>query len=161
MNRLILLASILICVGCNSSEPVVLVFDLPAIAGKTPDEVVEILGKPDRIEETLNKGRQYPKWFWTPQTPNFDGNQGFKEHSIVFVDGKSDWISIGGTGSLNYNVRSVLQSIKVLSKAKPTVVAPIVTRWENGDLEGYKFLSIFKTASGNVSGIHVDVYTEP
>jgi len=54
-----------------------------------------------------------------------------------------------------------LQSIKVLSKAKPTVVAPIVTRWENGDLEGYKFLSIFKTASGNVSGIHVDVYTEP
>ena len=58
MNRLILLASILICVGCNSSEPVVLVFDLPAIAGKTPDEVVEILGKPDRIEETLNRGEK-------------------------------------------------------------------------------------------------------
>ncbi len=148
-------------VGCTSPEPVIQIFDLPAVAGKAPEEVEKVLGKPDRIEETVNKGSKYPKWFWKPLSPNFEGNSGFKEHSIVFVNGKADWIRIAGTGKLNFDTETVLQSINVSASAKPTVEAPGATRWENGNLKGYKSVAIFKGSDGKVSGIYVDVYSEP
>lgn len=137
------------------------IFNLPAIAGKSPKQVVRYLGNPDRIEQTINKGRTLEKYFWKPKTPNFSGEFGAKEHSIVFVDGKADWINIAGTGDIDYDIEKALQAIKITTKTKPSVVSKIDTRWENGSLRGFRYLSIGNGRNGKVSSILVRVFTEP
>ncbi|MBI1325533.1 hypothetical protein GC170_20410 [bacterium] len=137
------------------------VFDLPSIAGRSPDEVVRILGKPSKVEETANKGQRFQRYLWKPKTPNGSSEFGPFEHSVVFVNGKADWITIAGTGEVDYDIVKAFRAINVPPGARPTVISRGDTRWEDGDLPGYRYLSIRPSENGKVSSILVRVFTEP
>lgn len=64
------------------------VVDVPAIAGKTKDEVSKILGEPDSTS-TVKDGEKahYAKG----------------DTEIVFIAGKADWITVSGLGSLPFS----------------------------------------------------------
>lgn len=142
-------------------SPNEVIFDITAIANRTPGEVIAILGEPDSIEDTVNAGRVFKKYFWNPKTPVWDGDSGFKQHSIVFVDGKADWIAISGTGGLMYHKNKSLRAINLPPGPSPTTISRMGERWEDGDYPGYRYLSIFKDSQGRLKGFLVHVNTVP
>jgi hypothetical protein len=137
------------------------VFDLPSVAGKTPEEVEKILGKPVKMETVENKGRTLPKYRYAVKTPLSIDTEAPKDHDIVYIDGKADWIGITGTGSMTYASDEVLKCVNIPPGTAPDNVSTLRIRWEKSRLPGYLNAYAFPDDSGKVLSIYVNVLTEP
>jgi hypothetical protein len=121
-----------------------LVLNVPAIAGKSSDEVARVLGPPERangIGLGANSRNRY--------------RRGAIE--VVFVDGRASWIKL-------YNTRHLPFGKETLSKlglpvAKPTYVhSQHVMSWSN--LPHLKEVSMYSGENGAVSSILICVRTQ-
>lgn len=101
------------------------VVDLSKIAGKSESEVAEVLGTPERTENT----KYGKKNFYEPG-----------ETEIVFIKEKADWITIKGINEVPFD-RSALSALG-LEETAPTFSNSFTMRWEN--LNGILEVSIFK-----------------
>ena len=106
------------------------VLDIPAIAGKSQDEVAEVLGSPSGRETTRHEGKELPKVLY---------RNGDVE--VVYVDGKADWITL-------YNPLPLRQASLArlnLPVREPTFARRgLVMRWENGRIPGVQAVYLFR-----------------
>ena len=137
------------------------VFDLPNIAGKTPEEVEKILGKPVKQGTVKSRGRTLPQYHYATKTPLSTDTNAQKNHDIVYVDGKADWIGITGTGDIRFSPDDILKCANIPPGTPPSVTARGRSSWENNHLAGYKNITAFPDELGKTSYIYVNVFTSP
>lgn len=106
-----------------------LVLEVSSIAGQSKTAVVKILGKP--VSCAANKYGQKCV-FKTAGT------------EIVFINGKADWITVGGLDGVPYN-ESALSALG-LKPSRPTVANFNVLRWTN--VPGFVEIAVFPSTAG-------------
>jgi len=137
------------------------VVDLPNIAGKTPEEVEKILGKPIKQGTVKSRGRTLPQYHYSVKTPISTDSDVPKNHDIVYIDGKADWISITGTASVSCTPDEVLKCVNIPQGIAPDNVSTLRIRWENNRLPGYLNAYAFPDSSGKTSSLYINVFTSP
>ena len=113
------------------------------------------------METVENKGRTLPKYRYAVKTPLSIDTEAPKDHDIVYIDGKADWIGITGTGSMTYASDEVLKCVNIPPGTAPDNVSKLQIRWEKSRLPGYLNAYAFPDDSGKISSIYVNVFTEP
>ena len=129
-----------------SAEPVV---KLEAIAGKTPEDITKVLGKPTR--ETKTKYRSDVDGI--KYAPTAEYKEGKIE--VVFINGKADWITIDMSG-ISFDIKAI--EALGLKLAPPTFANANVIRWEPHRL--YNSVSIFPQGNGKVDYAYIKVATK-
>ncbi|UCG84914.1 MAG: hypothetical protein JSW71_13295 [Gemmatimonadota bacterium] len=118
-----------------------LVLNVPAIALKSPEEVANVLGPPERTngaQLTANVRNRYQR--------------GSVE--VVFVEGKASWIKLFNTRSLQFS-KEILPKLG-LPSAKPTYVnSSHVMSWSN--LANLQEVSVYGGENGTISSILICV----
>ena len=119
-----LLKSLIIVIFFSSLAQSDSLVDVTTIAGKTEAQVEEQLGKP-----------------LTCSNSKYGLKCSFKkgDTEIVFIDGKSDWITINDMGDAPYSKEALL--FLGLPMAEPSFTGPDVIRWKN--LSGLLEVSLF------------------
>jgi hypothetical protein len=104
--------------------------DIPSIANKTKSEVSVLLGDPSSCAQSkYGEKCQYSKG----------------ETEIVFINGKSDWITVEAIDSIPFTP-SALKSIG-LTESPPSFKNDFTMRWSG--ISGFLEVSIFKGSSNS------------
>ena len=135
----VIFAAVLVGTGGLSAQEVVL--DIPAIAGKSEDEVAAVLGSPSGRETTQHQGKALPKVLY---------RNGDVE--VVYVNGKADWITLYKAFPLRQSSLAQLN----LPIREPTFTRQgFVMRWEGGRVPGVQAVYFFRDY------VYVNVLTSP
>ncbi|MBO2582757.1 hypothetical protein [Shewanella algae] len=104
--------------------------DVSKVAGKTQDQVTELLGQPTNC----SKSKYGQKCSYS-----------VAETEIVFIKGKADWITVEGIDNIPFN-SNALKSIGI-APTKPNFENNFTLRWSS--IQGLKEVSIFKGAKNS------------
>lgn len=124
------------------------IINIKAIAGKTPAEVSKVLGKPGRTEKVRPSGTGC-----NPCDKLFYKNS---KYEIVFIKGKSDWITINDLGS-SVPYRPLAITYLDLPFSITTFMNDIVLKWKP---KGFYEVSLFSDGSKNADYFYVKVKTK-
>lgn len=135
---IVLLASSLSFTSCSTSEQnstekkVSAEFDLANISGKSPAELEAVFGKGS------------DNGVWKDAKSGCEACPKINYHSdsveVIFIDGKSDRITLNGLSRVAFDDASILGTLG-LPEASPTFGNADTKRWEN--YKGYKEISAF------------------
>jgi len=117
------------------------VLDVPAIAGKSQDEVAAVLGAPSGRQTTRHSGTTLPMILYR------NGNV-----EIVFVDGKADWITLYTRLPMR---QSSLTRLNLPVREPTWARTGVEMRWENGKVPGVQAVYIFPEY------VYINVHTSP
>lgn len=125
-------------------------FDIHAVAGKSPAEVQKVLGKPSRQESTLAMGKRVPKYFYR------DG-----QVEVVFIGGKADWVTVmfEGFGPMPEHNREVLGLVRLPTTYPPSLENRFMIRWEF--VAGFRMINTGVDSSGRTSFLLFCLNTVP
>ena len=124
------------------------VIKIPSLAGKTPEQVLKILGKPTKSETAKPSNTPCP-------CPKNIYNNGAVE--IIYINGRADWITINEIGNASYSKDSL--ELLGLPVKDPTFSNATVKRWEN--IPGFNEVSIFPKNNGrDVDYIYIKAKTK-
>ncbi len=84
-----------------------------------------------------------------------------KNHDIVYVDGKADWIGITGTGIVSYAPDEALKCVNIPPGTAPESSSVLRIIWEKNRLPDYLNVYAFPDESGKILSLYVNVFTEP
>jgi hypothetical protein len=144
MRRHSLLLGLAIAASCFGTVDLTaqdVVLDVPAIAGKSQEEVAAILGSPSARETTQHGGKSLPMILY---------RNGDVE--IVYVNGKADWITLYTRLPMQ---QSSLKRLN-LPVGEPTWARQsVVMRWENNRIAGVRAVYIFPDY------VYINVLTSP
>ena len=127
------------------------IINIMTIVGKSRNEVKKILGDPTGKEKVSPSG--------TPCKANPCDHLFYQDgkFEIVYINGKSDWITINDVSNLEIS-REVIMSLG-LQLTNPTLYNPSsVVRYEN--ILGINEIMFFNNGSGNVSYIYIKANTK-
>lgn len=110
-----------------AGEPVI---EIPAIAGRSRDEISARYGEPDSMKTEQVNGREYPVGYY--------GDGAFE---VVFVNGSGEWLTIWGRGRIPYS-EAALPAMGLAAR-RPTEETQIGLRWEN--IPGILELNLFSS----------------
>lgn len=157
MKKIFPLIVALLLFSCNSKHDSQVkstkevIVDIKKIVGKNKEEVAKILGKSDKVElfsesSTPCKDTPCEKAFY--QKDKFE---------IIFINGKSDWITINDLSQ--YDFSEDIIEILGLPYSVPDFKNPRdLIRWKN--IEGVNEINIFNNGSDKISYAYIKVTTE-
>lgn len=105
------------------------IVNVPDIAGRSKDEVANVLGDPVSCENV----KQGTKCLFTPG-----------DTEIVFISGKADWITVEGLDSAPYS-EEVLPLLGI-AKTRAALSSDYTMRWD--DIPGFLEISFFPGQTG-------------
>ena len=124
------------------------VFDLPAIAGKTEAEVTAVLGNPSGRETERSQYGTHPRVMYR------DG-----QVEVVFLNGRAEWMTLyNDAGTFRFS-QTILQQLNVPNRQPAFVNPQYVMRWER--IPEALSLSVFGDGQQGVRYVHVIVSTMP
>lgn len=152
----VLLTTLAACGSGHAEEPSRVgtepILNLSAIAGKSPNEVEQVLGKPTEAAQTRPvEGQRYPEFQYRNGSVN-----------VVYIDGKADWIFLSlhdRQGSLVELSDDVLAALG-LPRAEPIEVMGVnggILRWTN--YAGYREIVAVAHPTGGAAGVHIAIKT--
>jgi len=116
------------------------VIEVQAIAGKSKQEVTSVLGNPSSCTGSkLGEKCRYDKG----------------ESEIIFINGKSDWITIEGLNSIPYSADALMAL--GLKASKPSFKNEFTIRWVH--IQGLLEVSVFPSGT-NVDYAYIKVRTK-
>ncbi|MFV5697436.1 hypothetical protein ACM55H_03620 [Flavobacterium sp. ZT3R17] len=145
----ILLVALTLASCVNSKKEIII--DVSSIIGKNKTEIEKILGKPDNVEMIRPSN--------TPcvNVPCEKVNYQSDKFEIVFINDKSDWITINKVSEFEINNENI--ELLGLELSEPSIYNHgNVTRWNN--IENIKEISIFDNGSGKMDYIYIKSITE-
>ncbi|KAF2338546.1 hypothetical protein [Flavobacterium tistrianum] len=157
MKKIFPLIIVLLLFSCNSKNDnqvknkKEVIIDIKKIVGKNREEIDKILGKSDKVEpfsESSTPCKNIPceKAFY--QKDKFE---------IIFIDGKSDWITINDLSQYDFSEDNI--EILGLPYSVPDFNNPRdLIRWKN--IEGINEINIFNNGSDKISYAYIKVKTE-
>ncbi|MFV5691973.1 hypothetical protein ACM55K_08115 [Flavobacterium sp. LT1R49] len=145
----ILLVALTLASCVNSKKEIII--DVSSIIGKNKTEIEKILGKPDNVE--MIKPSNTPCFNVPCEKANYQSDK----FEIVFINDKSDWITINKLSEFEINNENI--ELLGLELSEPSIINPgNVTRWNN--IENVKEISIFDNGSGKMDYIYIKSITE-
>ncbi|MFV5685891.1 hypothetical protein ACM55I_10600 [Flavobacterium sp. GB2R13] len=145
----ILLVALTLASCVNSKKEIII--DVSSIIGKNKTEIEKILGKPDNVE--MIKPSNTP----CVNVPCEKANYQSDKFEIVFINDKSDWITINKVSEFEINNENI--ELLGLELREPSSNNPgNVTKWNN--IENIKEISIFDNGSGKIDYIYIKNLTE-
>ena len=109
-NSITLLVCAFFLISCGNSKQENIIdseqkeniIDVKTIVGKTETEIEKILGKAESSEKVSPSGTPCEN---TPCEKKFYQKNKFK---IVYIDGKSDWITINDVSTFTFNAENII-----------------------------------------------------
>ena len=137
------------CINSNKSEAVAtekkIIVNVSEIIGKNKIEIEKILGKPDNTEMVKPSN-----------TPCEKANYQSDKFEIVFINDKSDWITINKLSENEINNENI--ELLGLKSAEPSFDNPgNVKKWNN--IVNIKEISVFDNGSGKIDYIYIKAIT--
>jgi hypothetical protein len=149
-NLIKILLVALTLVSCVNSKKEIII-DVSSIIGKNKTEIEKILGKPDNVE--MIKPSNTP----CVNVPCEKANYQSDKFEIVFINDKSDWITINKVSEFEINNENI--ELLGLELKEPSFNnSGNVTKWNN--IENIKEISIFDNGSGKIDYIYIKNLTE-
>lgn len=127
-------------------QPVELIVDVPAIAGKTQSEVTAVLGAPTRCE-TVSPARVGKSLKCIYKGERIE---------VVFIADKADWITINELSAVKFSP-TALDSFN-LPQSNPDTRNGNVIRWSN--VNKLKEVSLFPGQGSNADYLYVKAATD-
>lgn len=127
-----------------------LIINLKKIAGKAPEEIEIILGKPERTEKVSPSN--------TPCKESPCDKKIYKDgkFEIVYINQKADWITINNLSNNSFDESAV--SFLGLPTKQPSNKNERIIKWQN--LENIKEISVFNDGNNGVDYIYIKTRTE-
>ncbi|RBN50914.1 hypothetical protein [Flavobacterium psychrolimnae] len=155
-NIITLLISVLFLVSCgnskteNENDSNKNIIDVKTIIGKTESEIEKILGKSENSEQVSPSNTPCKD---IPCEKKFYQKNKFE---IVFIDGKSDWITINNISNFDFNSENI--TLLGLSSTVPNFENTISIKWN--DIENINDVTFFNNGENKIEYIYIKAYTK-
>ena len=155
-NIITLFISALFLVSCgnskkeNENDSNKNIIDVKTIIGKTESEIEKILGKSENSEQVSPSNTPCKD---IPCEKKFYQKNKFE---IVFIDGKSDWITINNISNFDFNSENI--TLLGLSSTVPSFENTISINWN--DIEKINELIFVSNGENKIEYIYIKAYTK-
>jgi uncharacterized protein YcfL len=155
-NIITLFISALFLVSCgnskmeNENDSNKNIIDVKTIIGKTESEIEKILGKAENSEKVSPSNTPCKD---IPCEKKFYQKNKFE---IVFIDGKSDWITINNISNFDFNSENI--TLLGLSSTVPSFENTISIKWN--DIENINDVTFFNNGENKIEYIYIKGYTK-
>ncbi|MFV8359715.1 hypothetical protein [Flavobacterium sp. LS1P3] len=155
-NIITLFISALFLVSCgnskteNENDSNKNIIDVKTIIGKTESEIEKILGKAENSEKISPSNTPCKD---IPCEKKFYQKNKFE---IVFIDGKSDWITINNISNFDFNSENI--TLLGLSSTVPSFENTISIKWN--DIENINDVTFFNNGENKIEYIYIKGYTK-
>jgi len=157
-NSIILLMCVFFLISCGNSnrenqinsEQKENIINVKTIIGKTESEIEKTLGKAESSEKVSPSSTPCKN---NPCEKKFYQNNKFE---IVYIDGKSDWITINDVSTFNCDAENIV--LLGLPSTAPSFDNPSnVIRWN--DIENIKEVDFFNNGEDKIDYIYIKAFT--
>lgn len=150
-NLITLFISALFLVSCgNSQTENEKIIDIKTIIGKTESEIEKILGKAENSEKVSPTNTACEE---TPCEKKFYQKNKFE---IVFINGKSDWITINNTSNFDFNSENI--TLLGLSSAVANFENTISINWNA--IENINDVTFVSNGKNKIEYIYIKAFTK-
>ena len=155
-NIITLFISALFLVSCgnskkeNENDSNKNIIDVKTIIGKTESEIEKILGKAENSEKVSPSNTPCKD---IPCEKKFYQKNKFE---IVFIDGKSDWITINNISNFDFNSENI--TLLGLSSTVPSFENTISINWN--DIEKINEVIFVSNGENKIEYIYIKAYTK-
>lgn len=126
------------------------IIDVKTIIGKTEKEIEKILGKAENSEKVSPSNTPCKE---IPCEKKFYQKDKFE---IVFIDGKSDWITINNTSNFDFNSENI--TLLGLPSTVPNFENTMTINWKN--IENINEVTFFSNGDNKIEYIYIKAYTK-
>jgi hypothetical protein len=144
---LLVCAFFLISCGNSKQENII---DFRTIVGKTEIEIEKILGKAESSEKVSPSGTPCKN---SPCEKKFYKKNKFE---IVYINGKSDWITINDVSTFTFNAENII--LLGLSSTTPSSENANVIKWNN--IENINEVTFFNNGEDKIDYIYIKAVTK-
>lgn len=148
-NSLTLLVCAIFLISCGNSKQENII-DIRTIVGKTETEIEKILGKAERSEKVSPSVTPCKN---TPCKKKFYKKNKFE---IVYIDGKSDWITINDVSNFTFNAENII--LLGLSSTTPSAENSNAIQWN--DIENINEINFFNNGEDKIDYIYIKAVTK-
>lgn len=157
-NSITLLVCAFFLISCGNSKQENIIdseqkkniIDVRTIVGKTEIEIEKILGKTESSEKVSPSGTPCKN---TPCEKKFYQKNKFE---IVYIDGKSDWITINDVSTFTFNAENII--LLGLSSTTPSSENTNVIKWN--DIENINEVTFFNNGEDKIDYIYIKAVTK-
>jgi hypothetical protein len=155
-NLITLFISALFLISCgnsktesknDSSENII---DVKTIIGKSETEIEKVLGTAENSEKVSPSNTPCKD---IPCNKKFYQKNKFE---IVFIDGKSDWITINNTSNFEFDSENI--ALLGLLPTEPNYENNISKKWN--DIENINDITYFNNGENKIDYIYIKTYTK-
>ncbi len=126
------------------------IIDIKTIIGKTENEIEKILGKAENSEKVSPSNTPCKE---NPCEKKFYQKNKFE---IVFIDGKSDWITINNVSNFDFNSENI--TLLGLKSTMPKYENDMSIDWN--DIENINELTFFNNGENKIDYIYIKAFTK-
>jgi hypothetical protein len=155
-NLITLFISALFLISCGNSKTESKsdskenIIDLKTIIGKSETEIEKVLGKAENSEKVSPNN--------TPCKDIPCNKKSYQKNKfeIVFIDGKSDWITINNTSNFEFDSENI--ALLGLLPTEPNYENNISKKWN--DIENINDITYFNNGENKIDYIYIKTYTK-